>query len=115
MPPCTSIVQGGFVSGGPPDGNLVSMKDDLPYLLRDGVLFRHFPDSTVAFHPDTGDTLVLEPACGRILEVLKQSKLPLAAEQIVLQSSVESSVPVEQFELWLDELLANDLVRNVDP
>ena len=92
------------------------MSHELLFALREDVLFRCFADSTVAFHPDTGDTLVLDNLCGRILQALHESRRPLYPSEIV-QRQGDLATPVADqhiaIEERLDALELHDLVRVV--
>ena len=97
----------------------VELNHDPLYILREEVKFRCFPDSTVAFHPDTGDTLVLDNLCGHILQVLFGSTSPLCCEEINLKArALDPSLPISDqsaIEERLEALEFRDLVRTVTP
>lgn len=95
----------------------VELSHDPLYVLREEVKFRCFPDSTVAFHPDTGDTLVLDNICGYILQALLGSTSPLCCAEIDLKTrTLDPSSPIEDPSAIEDRLAAlelHDLVRTV--
>jgi hypothetical protein len=87
------------------------------YLLREEVQFRCFTDSTVAFHPDTGDTLVLDNACGRVLQALLGATGPVSCDELLklicMPGSAEKIEEQEAMEERLAALELHDLVRVV--
>lgn len=87
------------------------------YLLREEVQFRCFADSTVAFHPDTGDTLVLDNACGQVLQVLLGAPSPVGCDELLkLTCTPELAKKLEEQEAMEERLAAlelHDLVRVV--
>jgi hypothetical protein len=86
------------------------------YLLREEVQFRCFADSTVAFHPDTGDTLVLDNECGRVLQVLLGAPSPVGCDELLKLTCPELAEKIEEQEAMEERLAAlelHDLVRVV--
>lgn len=87
----------------------------LRVLLREGVEFRCFPASTVAYHPDTGDTLVLDVLCGRILQLVAESGGVLGYDAIADRVAGDTPAGMDQLRSYLDELEFRDLVRMIGP
>lgn len=85
--------------------------------MREEVQFRCFADSTVAFHPDTGDTLVLDNACGRVLQALLGSPIPIGCNELLKRTCApdlaETIDAREAMEERLAALELHDLVRVV--
>jgi hypothetical protein len=90
------------------------LTSDYRLVLREGVLAHRFPESVVAFHPDTGDTIAMELACGLILVILSDARTDLDPDD--LRSRIGSCLPetppdADFFEVCVAELEARDLVR----
>lgn len=87
------------------------------YMLREGVEFRLFPDSAVVFHSDSGDTFVLAPESGAIVDLLAGVTAPLTREEILGRMGGSRHCLPEMAPDRLDALLQDletcDLLRTV--
>lgn len=83
--------------------------------MREGIEFRHFPESTVAYHPDSGDILVLDASCGRILQAMADAGGVLGHDEIAARAGEYGLKDVDQVLLRLDELEFRDLLRMIGP
>lgn len=91
--------------------------DNPAYMLREGVEFRLFPDSAVVFHSDSGDTFVLAPESGAIVDLLASTRVPLTRDEIDARlSGSRHSLPdmaPERLDALLQDLETCDLLRTV--
>lgn len=94
---------------------MIVSTEDFRIVLREGVEFRCFPASVVAYHPDSGDTLVLDALSGRILQAMAEAGGMLGSRELAGRLAGESMTEAEQLFTCLDELELRDLVRTIGP